>query len=193
MLSHILRSTRIKLLQGIVEACQFCSLLTLSLELLPSANGADLNACFFVTGAYTHSNRLELSTKVATLPPILLNLVRRLVASGQLPWPSPPCLPQSQAKVSTSKDDVSRASPGASSSVDSKPDVDKAAESSSSNSSASADSDAPAAEDSFEGVSSWCCTVNCYSPGQWIPPHIDNPKVLFTLNTCNLRFLFITW
>ena len=145
---------------------------------------------YSATGAYTHSNRLELSTKVAVLPPILLNLLRRIVASGQLPWPYPPPVPQAKASAD---DEVSNAHASGNSSVESQPNVDKSAENSGGSHASASDASSAAADSSFEGVSSWCCTVNCYSPGQWIPPHIDNPKVCLFLVVSYLRLLLIAF
>ena len=35
-------------------------------------------------------------------------------------------------------------------------------------------------------ITPWCCTVNVYETGQWIPPHIDNPRFTRPFVTASL-------
>mmetsp|Transcript_66227 Transcript_66227/g.149516 ORF Transcript_66227/g.149516 Transcript_66227/m.149516 type:complete len:395 (-) Transcript_66227:75-1259(-) len=147
-------------------------------------------------GAYTHSNRVEMGANVAPLPPLLARLVAQFLARGLLPRASPvgPAGPAAHPVPAREE-----AVPGAAS-TDRRARAQAGPEGCAKLGREEADASTSATigiDDggSLEGrppawaeaeANLWCCTVNCYEAGQWIPPHVDSPKFARPFATLSL-------
>ena len=133
-------------------------------------------------GAYTHSNRVELRAAVLPLPPLLCRVLSECLRRGLLPSDEP----SHHASADSGAGEWTGSSRGGGAGSTAVGPGDTSTETDD-NGNADGDlgDDASCAPGDLASRG-WCCTVNNYETGQWIPAHVDNHKFARPFATLSL-------
>ena len=135
-------------------------------------------------GAYTHSNRVELRAAVMPLPPLLCRVLSECLRRG-LVVPKVPSEPHYAGGGADSGGGAYSSSGGGGGITASPGGTGSATGGCSGNPAGDPDDDASCDPGDLP-CRGWCCTVNNYETGQWIPPHVDNHKFARPFATLSL-------